>query len=300
MLKPQGQSLSEYGLSIGLILMVCVGCIATLGGKLSDVFGLTIKQNAPSAQAPAPQQPSPQPGSVAQASPTPPDQSLIAGSGIGGVVPPPGPNQQQACLDNGLCVNVPVISDGAKVSVDAIGSNGVQLTLSFADMLQQVADQIQKSDPTDAAIISQLADAGHTLGNAQQAMGEICGTQASQCGSNEADNGYANYIRGVNQINTINQASTAFNTLYKNAQLQSLDPSAKSIVDLAVQHIDQIQNGYNVVQMGGRASEFSINNNTKLDLFNAQTIHENANLICSTGGNTNCIVPAATNTSGPH
>lgn len=266
MLKTHGQALSEYGLALGVVAVACVISVMLLGGQLSNIFGSTIQNN----NSPPPSSPQ-----IAHLTPLP----VPEGTGIGNVVPPPAHGQQQACLSNGVCFNVPVIAQGTLV--DPTGGNGGELTTQFANMLDSIAQQLKadNADPNMVAWISQIALNGHTM-----AAGES--KSPTRCLSEIASGGSCAQIPTPN----IDQANADILNLLSNPPA-NLDPQTMGIIQSATSEMSTIADAFKAAlkSMSSENPSPIVNSATTLTTINANTV-------CATGG-VNCTVQVPTATS---
>lgn len=74
--------------------------------------------------------------------------------------------KENICFTSGTCVNMPVITPGTTVA-DTTGAMGGELTKSFADVMLQLAKEIEAKggDPILVQLITELANAGHDTAN---------------------------------------------------------------------------------------------------------------------------------------
>lgn len=253
-----GQSLAEYGLAIGVVAIVCIGALAALGGNIqtgmSGVFDL-MGSKPPSGN--------------------PQVQNLAQTVGIGGIIPPPGAGEAQLCFQSGFCINVPSVAQGATVS-DTTGGLGGDLTAQFADVFEQIADQLELAgqDPTFVDKVRLLAQSGHGLGNAENALpkGDDCD----------------NLDRSVcdNFFDTSNVFVQSFSDLkqYMQANSDKIPADVQAILHFQGEEINNIRIG---IDIGPKENTIGL---PIPETNAAQLTHQSANVICQGGnGGPTCI-----------
>jgi Flp pilus assembly pilin Flp len=219
----KGQSLAEYGMVIGLVAAVGIAAVALLGGSLQDGLANINGGNATPSTLAITDAP---PGGVSSPGGT---------SGLSTLIPPPGTGQEQICFQSGYCANIPVI-DGTTVTT---GANGGQMTHQFADVLSQIALQLQadpNADPNLVNMITRVANAGHTIGDIEAFFihsYECCGT--------------TNYTTNLSSLSSsITSTQTFFNSEYQelshylSTNPNVLPPELQSVIALEVEQINQL------------------------------------------------------------
>jgi Flp pilus assembly pilin Flp len=261
----QGQSLAEYGMVMGLVAIVGIAAVALLGGNIQDVLASINGGNA------AP--------STLSVSNTPPGAPSSSGnSGIGGIVPPPGKGQQQVCFQNGICANIPVINSSTTITA---GSNGAQLTYRFADVLGQIARQLEadpNADPNLYGLLADLANKSKTLGAEEKILFE------ENC----------NLGCGASSLNTPMLQPTViayaeFQAVYSDlaAALQSnpnaLPPELKNLVLLEAEQINQIYIQSDVPSIVRESGLYVA------DEMNITLTNQSVSTLCNYGGANVCV-----------
>jgi len=170
-----GQSLTEYGLIGALVALASIGALVVLGGSLSDALQNLWPQATPQITQTAGSEDGAIVSSMgtathgAQSMPSP-----IEASGAKFQIGPPNANQEQICFQNGMCVNIPIFPPSS--TVETIGTNGSEFILAYADVLQQIADQLRQDPNADSSLvatISDLANRGHDLGRQEQEIASL-------------------------------------------------------------------------------------------------------------------------------
>ncbi|MBK8190882.1 MAG: hypothetical protein IPK79_10585 [Vampirovibrionales bacterium] len=144
------QALSEYSLALALVTLAGVAGLAFFAPTLFSGLGFMGKSVVGK-------------GGVVTTS--------VGGTAIStptafGPKPPPGMTTEKICFKNGSCLQLPVISQGARVT-DTAGGLGGDLTQYFSEILAKMAEQMKAEgvDPATIALITDLAKSGHDLGS---------------------------------------------------------------------------------------------------------------------------------------
>jgi Flp pilus assembly pilin Flp len=262
----KGQSLAEYGMVIGLVAAVGIAAVALLGGSLQDGLANINGGNATPSTLAITDAP---PGGVSSPGGT---------SGLSTLIPPPGTGQEQICFQSGYCANIPVI-DGTTVTT---GANGGQMTHQFADVLSQIALQLQadpNADPTLLSLITELANRGHNVGGAEQQFFDSC--------SASCDSPTLSTFSGVLQLSRdrLTQQSVALQN-YLNDKPDMLPQELQSLIYLQVDQIYQLQTPF--LNVAARSQPYDLNT------MPITLTHQSANTICGSGGDTGvCVQPVA-------
>lgn len=309
-----GSTLVEYMMIGGTILLISIGVCILMGGNLQNILkGLKADFQGSSAKASAATV------KVSTGSPVPsagPGASAGSTVQIGGTTIPSssainGVPTQKVCFSSGYCVNVPVVAQGPMSGTT--GALGGQLTGAFADVLQQIADQLtaNSGDRVLAGMITKLANNGHAIGNQQSSLLSLCapGTQCNSSitintnsGKAAAKNGSTVtagiYLTGINDANLQfkNQYGAVISYLKKNPD--ALAPELQSLVTLESQQIIGIADAFNTTT--------SVNNGVTSNTVHKKVtttaqstwditsdpilVHQDANTICGAGGDTSVCV----------
>lgn len=155
---PKGQSLNEYGLTLGLVVIVSIVGIGILGQNVRGLLGNSIERQAPQATA---------------------GVAALAAVIDAGFSPGPGTATLELSIplptggtSNITIPNYPTTRGAIAQSIlgpETVGANGVNEKLAMT--LQQLADKLEKEgalDATQADIIRQMAQQGFALADAQK------------------------------------------------------------------------------------------------------------------------------------
>lgn len=270
----KGQSLAEYAVALGLVGIVALTSMVLLGNSVQTGLSTAMTGQTPKTVPPV----------------VPPPGTINPG-GMGGVVPPPQPGQEQICFTSGLCANIFVIS--ANTHLDVAGGNGGEFTHQFANTLKEIADQIKAEglDPNLAQLISDLANQGHTLGDTEGAYGNTCG-------SNPQLSAGTFFCSSQAQNEALTHAHTQANELFQIMFLKvseamnhypgKLKNDAKAIIDSQSQQIMTLSQEYfnSYVTMSNSYQGNDLNEVGGI-VDGGKLTHQSANTICTQGGH-NC------------
>jgi hypothetical protein len=268
-----GQSLSEYAIVIGLVALLGIAAVTMLGTSIQDGLANINGGNAAPSTAVVSNAP---PGGTT----SPSGGSSGSTSGLSSMLPPPGPGQQQVCFQSGTCVNIPVVDSTTLTA----GANGGQLTHQFADVLSQIALQLQadpNADPQVSTLVTRIANAGHTMGNTEASF-----IQSYECC---ASTNYTSNLSGLSDSIEHTQADFNLNhqllSDYLSSNPNSLPPELQSMIALEVGQINQLAvNGF----LDASVISGALPPNSQ-----AVTLtHQDSNTICNSGGDTSvCVSP---------
>jgi Flp pilus assembly pilin Flp len=284
--RPSGQSLSEYGLVLSLVAVVCIGGLTLFGGQVTNVLANLGASVAPHpvkapdieiAQVPASASPvSAVPASVAPV-------SSVPVTAVTRTPPPKG--MDQVCFQSGSCLNVPIVP--AKTSITNVSaSNGIKLTGQFADTLMQIANQLAadpNADPTLRDMITKLANNGHSIADNEGSMINAC-PPGSECINNiSAFNSahMATYSAG----NTFNSQYTAVMD-YLQTNPSALPPEMQNMVTLESQQIQNIASAYIAAPTKQSSDVAGSAPSANWSVKDTQLTEQSANTICNNGGET--------------
>ncbi len=143
-----GNALVEYGLPMGLIVVVLALGITTFPTLLQDWFANTVNGNMASDK-------------MSVAALGKPVLSAQMRRNLS-MLPPPRADEETVCTDN-YCVNLPIISPNTVV--ETAGGNGGDMVTRLSAALQQLITQLREegADESLIALIEQLANEGHSL-----------------------------------------------------------------------------------------------------------------------------------------
>lgn len=289
-----GNALAEYGIIAGLVGITCVGGLTAVGDSLNlgfDSIGSQFNGNI-AASAPPSNGPNQAPGS----SSAPSSNAIATQSPPQNTLPAPAAGQEQACFESGWCVNVPVVSN--TVVDSTTGAIGTKLTHEFANVLGQIAKQMEATgnpDPNLLNLITQLALEGHTLADLEQGVidvcppGQTCSTTTSSTGGisySSSDSLLGKALMSVNGQNGNFQKLYAQVEAYLQVNPNSLPPEMANIIHLEAGEIIKIANAYNT---GANANVSAVNGTASINeswdfAYDAELTHQSANTICSNGG----------------
>lgn len=278
----KGQSLTEYGIGIGLLTVVSITALTGMGMNLNNIFSGMITQ-APAAPSPAPSTPPPATPSPA----TSPTNQIPAWVPTAlAKLPPASPGTQPACFD-GLCVNLPIV-DSSNNIVDTTGGNGAERIHQFANVLTQIAEQLKQepnSDPAITQLISDMAIKGHGIGDQNEIVAKQCTPLANKPG----------FTCNSAVMITINEKGNAFSNVtndfwnYYIKHPNSLGSTSLSVIQQNLYSIKNLNALQNFTLTGGGPQGSFVEKSTN----NVYLAHQSANNICDQGGK-NCYVPPKT------
>lgn len=260
----KGQSITEYTLALGLVGIVALGSVAVLGNGIQTGLNSAM---VPGTSGPTSGGP--------QANPLSGSAQNLPGvnGGIGGVVPPPLPGQDQVCFGSGLCANIALVPEGTKI--DVLGTNGGEWTHQFANTLQEIADQI-KAEGLDldlAKKISQLAAQGHTMGDTQD---KFCKREMFDC-----------YFNHEHEFEAFQKQYQDILVAFQRYQ-GGIKSDAMSIITSQSQQIIDIGNIFTPIIGLKQPQDKQIGINASIESSNLTILtHQSANTICDQGGS-NC------------
>lgn len=272
-LKEMGQSLSDYGMVFGLVAVVAIVSLQALGSQINSMLQATgtsqLQSTASLLSTPPPIVPKAKP--IAPTTITGnPETASIEETPFVATLPQPAKGQEQLCFNSGLCANIPVVPENTKI--DVAGGNGVEFTHQFANVLQQIADQLEQAeaDPTLIGAITALANQGHTLGDQQKGLGSTYGDYYDNQAKLSALKGQSNLFKTkLDSVKTLLEK-------YPNA----LTEDSRKLIEMESSQILTIVNGYKNNTCGKCGASSSFSNGATLT-------HQSANIICDQGGE-NC------------
>jgi Flp pilus assembly pilin Flp len=278
-MRHPGQGMAEYSLIGGLLVLVAIGALGLLGGQVNTLFGNMLggsgtDQNASTVQTANTTTQQSQNTAISTA------QQTLINAGIA---------YDTITTANGVTIQMPVIQGGT--TVQTAGASGSQLTYGFSDVLTQIAQQLEASgqaDPALVQLITDLALKGHLIGDNQRFL-ENC---VSSCNSNELITSYSDSFNTVAM-----QLTPEFQTLhqqvldYTTAHPEALPASLMTVIDLQARQIE------NIVQTTASPTSWQATETDPCGPIcidttesTATLIHQDANTICSSGGDTGqCI-----------
>ncbi len=200
---------------------------------------------------------------------------------------------QRACFGSGLCLDIPEVSGSP---LDTTGGLGDGLTHQLADVLDQMAEQMER-DGADSGMIdlvSRLANQGHTMGDHEKAMSDLMHSCFGG-GGLLCENNPDVYRRTANMEKELRDKDAVLLEIHRqlhdylavNPNALEAYPEARQIIDLETQLISQIANNLHGA-ISHRTQEeaghtFAVNTD-KL----AEVTHQSADSICTQGGH-GCI-----------
>ncbi len=296
-----GATLVEYCFIGALILAVSIGAVFAIGNGLAG----TMKNLKADLQKNT--------GAAAWANlPKGPNATGPGQNGINGVVPNPGPGQQQVCYQSGWCVNIPVINPQ---TASTTGSMGGEWTQDLASVLDQIKAQLEASggDPGVIALITQLANQGHSLANDQAVVDQfIAGLGVKSEAELVAIAGQYGGMDSTRakqaQMNQMLQELNSYIASHPNA----LPPEMQNLINTEVGTMNNIMTMYNQDQDIPQTTQQNLAKGMVQDEANTWAVlnywnqlktmsapggqpgsaitQHSANTVCGNGGNTNqCI-----------
>lgn len=158
----QGQTLSEYGLGIGLVVLLALGSLMALGDSLSGAWQNMLPK-APSnvALTADPGKPAPAGGELAS---SPADATGSTEAPGQGNIP------AKACTSGGVCIDVSLQPYNA---AQVAGANGIDMVDYYTSIIKQIADAA-KSDPnasdTFRLMLDDLVEDGHGVAGDERSV----------------------------------------------------------------------------------------------------------------------------------
>lgn len=305
-----GQSAPDYALVLGLVTLVATVGLTSMGGEINSFFtrintsfsGLFAEASASSAPSGpkntpfVPEAPSTEPSIESPVTTTPlmalAETSLTSQEAVASNAPPawataglaklpPAPAGTHAVCFSGMCVNMPDV-DNTSDAVDVAGGNAVQRIMAFSDVLSQMAQQLQQdpnSDKSVTRLISDLADKGHSVGNAQNMIKSFCTPTLSNSFTCpfRANTGVPDAVS--TSSTNFKQAQDALNS-YLRYYPNSLGDTPKAVIQSNSTNIQKYANSLTTSD----GSSFMKNPNP------GTLVHQSANNICAQGGK-DCYVP---------
>lgn len=268
-----GQGVQEYGLAIGLVVIVGLAALSVLGPNISHLFQGTITSVPPRESV-----------EISDAEVSAIDLNALTDAlpdlahltAQGGPLP-----TRRECYDDGICLFRPIANGREEVA----GGNGGEVTIQhasvFNDMLQQLKDQ--NADPTLIQRISQLANLGHRLGQYQNKFSTQC-QKATDC---DWGNGVGATFR--QQMTEYRAAQKAFNETraslerYLNNNEGLLSQQTQNVLSDESRQIALLAQGVQVVNPKEGVAFISVNRAVK-----STKTHKHSNTVCEQGGE-NCI-----------
>lgn len=262
----RGQSVTEYSLVIGLVVMASLLALSSFGPTLSNQMAAALGADAVS-----PTSILPNPG---------------GGTGNGGTTPPPKVITDLAskilmddlCLNASLCVKIPRIPPGGASVADVVGNLGGDLIQKYGNVLDDLIAQL-KTDPSitdaDLAELVALAQSGHGLGENLTNLAGGCPngkgcTAALPIGSGHPQDPIGARQSFSDQLAKVQQAfATKLNS--------KVPPSTQNLVNALAQQMITIHAGAINVDSSGNANHVVEETN------DAQLLHIDANTLCGTG-----------------
>lgn len=249
--KTNGQSLTEYGLGISLVLIIAVGALISLSSNVN--LGITgILSDKPQAAAP------PTVGLPAATTTTAPSFSL------------PGsiPNQQASlCGANGKCT-----AQQMNNTVQVAGANGMGNTQAQADVLSSLANQLASlpdTDPGLMSLITQLANSGH----------KIAGYEAQGSGA------YIDFNFEGDNYQALHDQLASYLASNPDALPASMNQQLSQAADWISSHVSEMSWSDNFGPNG--ENDWSTYQNAWSDVQNKTTkTAQQSNRVCQNGGDT--------------
>lgn len=196
--RKTGVSVAEYALIGALLLGLSIGALMMLGQTINEMFSGML-QRPVVAQAPAG-------GGTGSIGGTGAPTGGNTGGPVGSGSPANGGGSQGAGSGNGSTV-----PETSTAPVQTAGGNGSLKTYQTVETLLALAAEVESEvgDANWAALIRQVANAGHTMGAAEQAIEEFC-PPGGDCGGIDPDTGNYNPYTNKHLFNNLTTANTGF------------------------------------------------------------------------------------------
>jgi hypothetical protein len=270
LLPPKGQGLAEYGLALGLLAVVCLVGLTAFGDGLR---GLGTNLQAMLMGSGSDKTPAANPVNSTEAT----DTSTTASGNPSGALVPSG---ETVCMASNWCVNSPLALTGSAPDPQTAGANGVQMVNQYSDVLTQLAQIAAENPQIPSALalqITALADSGHSVANA------------------ELEAAHTWWINDTITQEVTDSANTAYSriddfTAQQNALLSALNKNPTALPPEVMQLINEAST---FIQQQGN-SFMSLDADQRDAIWRAvdasttavDDVHQNANTICTNGGDT--------------
>lgn len=293
-MKNTAQNLSEYTLAIGLICLVTIGALATLGNTLNQGLSETMSFQEPI---------------------TPAGNPTLVGLGTQGSGQPNTPGSSNLTITNpdGSQFQLTGMPIDAALSVETVGSDGT--LIKYAQVLQSLSNELettQQIDPDTASLIRQLANLGFTqanniskLKNKSSTSPQVPPAVIHGVGGNFGEGGVNIVETRLNQLNQYlenpNASKSKAQEIQKNIQFPETvramvgiyeqlkdksilqEPAIKKIIDNALGNITAIS-----IRSGQAVLLRNEGKATSIDTFvakNVKTTQNESGKICTTNQN---------------
>lgn len=278
--RQPGAGTVEYSFIAVLVLIGTISAIMLIGGNLNSVLqGLKSDVSLSVSAAES---------AESQA------KVLIDGNGIGGVIPPPGPDEVQICNQRGWCVNIP--AQESYILTTTAGGMGGEKTRELANVIMQIARQLvedPEADPTLTRLVTDLANNGHLLADREDVAHDLCPIGQSCLrgdGLHEEMRIRLGHLHAQKQATS--QAQHELMT-YLEKHPQSLPIEMQNIIRHEAHQINQIANAFPNPHLvdGNMTGDVNLVG----DYFNweltksVEITHDKSNTICGQGGSGQCF-----------
>ncbi len=306
--QDSGQTLAEYVLAGGLVALVAIVGLTMISGNLSSSLpGLLDRIFGDGGGAPTTQAGG---GNTGGGNTNP-------GSGNPNLPPTTGsswPNTETVCMSN-VCVNLPIVTRGDLETAGGMG--GSDLTQAFADVIRQIADQLEDYPNLDPALlqkIRELANYGHEISYEQRYLGY--NVQSVCNGASACDLATTNAVWDPLQLlpmrdtdqdgrpDAMNDFSTLLYELLNDPAAANLPPGVMDIIAFEANQIENLANG--TTWIDPQLAQHFNNNYSQYGYYNgyngsyydpyyngnsmylsaengAEVVEQNANTICAGG-----------------
>jgi Flp pilus assembly pilin Flp len=277
-MRHPGQGMAEYTLIGSLLVLVAIGALGLLGGQVNTLFGNMLGGSGTAQST----------GTVQIANTTTQQSQNTAISTAQQTLINAGIAYDTITTANGVTIQMPVIQDGT--TVQTTGTSGSKLMSGFSDVLSQIAQQMEASEQADPALVQLITDLalkGHDIGTVKAKI-EFC---LNTCGT-------SNTSWGTNDYNTMTTIyGPEFQTLHQQvmdyvaANPGALPSVLTSIIDLQATQIENIVQATAAPITWQATTTDGCGPNCATSYESTATlIHQDANTICSSGGDTGqCI-----------
>jgi hypothetical protein len=223
--------------------------------------------------------------------PPEPAQSLASSSG-----------PQNICFQGGVCVNIPTIASGSLTETN--GGLGGSLVTSLSDVFDQLVAQLkaQNADPALISLVTQLAKQGHSIGDSLQTVQAVCSVGGGNNAACDTAKGGALNASMFKESNSGDVFTSNIDTTSFTKALSAVDnyirnhpgtyDSVGTLIDMESSQITNIAQGMNLgIEMTSGLDSLGHQNFNITAVNNkAVLVHQDANTICSAGGNTHLCV----------
>jgi hypothetical protein len=257
--KQAGLAMLEYGLIGITVLTLCIAGFLSMGTTLKDIFGTLKEDSSKKVEA----------TKIAVQKAKEAADTFKANLAKAALQSGPVTGSGDSLCSATWCVSAPGLTGTTVQTAGGNGSQVINLTNSAANIYSQMAAILQEqgADPSLIALLTQMANQGHSLANNQNGL----------------FNGPGDYASMSANINGMRSGLDTFKSLSAqlNASMSLLPADARGILSDASSVIIAIGNSYSLSGTGN-GDEVGWGWTS----INVQLTHSNSNTICNTGGDT--------------